>query len=77
VHPLVNLYLTVIHNLGDGSGLVQPRITWDMDQNLQLVAGADLPYGGRGTELGGFELPGLGYTTEQAPSAYCWLSWFF
>lgn len=58
-HPLVSLWLTTIRNLDDDSGLVQPRLVWNAEQDLEVTVGADLFYGGRGSELGGLVVPGL------------------
>ena len=59
-HPLVTLAVSLIHNLGDGSGIVQPRINWNATQNSRVIVGLDTAYGGHGTEFGGFTVPGLG-----------------
>jgi hypothetical protein len=77
-HPLLNGYVTAIHNLNDGSGTVQPRLVWDVAENLQALAGLDLPYGGRDTEFGGLALEQAGgLTAAPATSAYLWVSWYF
>ncbi len=55
VHPLFNLSLTGIHNSQDPSGIVQPRAVWDMAQNVQVVLGGNIMYGGKGSEFGGFQ----------------------
>ncbi|MBN2233345.1 MAG: hypothetical protein JW781_11095 [Deltaproteobacteria bacterium] len=57
VHPLVNLMVTVIGNLDDGSLVCQPRLAWDVTRALDLLLGADLPVGGRGSEFGTRRLP--------------------
>jgi hypothetical protein len=43
--PLVNLQVSVLTNLDDGSGLVQPQWTWDVAENVQLLAGALWAFG--------------------------------
>jgi hypothetical protein len=55
-HPLVNLSGTVIANLEDGSWLLQPKMTWNLAQNLDLLLGATLAEGPANSEFGGFEL---------------------
>lgn len=78
LHPLLNAYLTVINNLTDPSGILQPRLTWDATQDLQIVLGGNLSYGPKGTEYGGFKVPGLdGYVKAQNSAFFLWLSYFF
>ncbi|NLC70458.1 MAG: hypothetical protein GX751_03765 [Desulfuromonadaceae bacterium] len=77
LHPLVNLYLTIISNLEDPSGILQPRLLWDVGQNLRLTVGGNFYCGGPETEYGGFETAGAGLTQRPAPSVFCWLSWYF
>jgi|GEM_PF-189190 len=82
LHPLVNLWATVLHNLDDDSGLLQPRLVWSAEENLEITLGADLYYGGRGTELGGLEVPGFP-GAEHPPvvaspdRVYLWASLYF
>jgi len=77
VHPLVNVFLTVINNMDDPSGIVQPRLTWDITQDLQLTCGGNIFYGGKGTEYGGFTLSSPAIMIETPDSAYLWLAWYF
>jgi len=51
--PLVNVFGSVLANLNDGSRHLQIRGVWDARENLQLMAGLNLPDGQRGTEYGG------------------------
>lgn len=76
-HPLVNLFLTAITNLADPSGLLQPRVVYDLEQNTRITAGADLYWGEPGSEFGGWEVPRTGLSTEPADGVYVWLSRFF
>jgi len=76
-HPLVNSYVSVIVNTGDGSGILQPRVTVDPAQNLQVLFGANLYFGGTDTEFGGITIPGFSYTEAPADSVYLWLSWYY
>jgi len=55
-HPLVNLSGTAIASLEDGSWLLQPKMTWNLAQNLDLLLGATLAEGPENSEFGGFEL---------------------
>ena len=77
LHPLVNVLLTVTGNLEDGSGAIQPRAVWDIASNLQLTAGANIYYGGKGTEYGGIEIPLTGLFYAPPDSAYLWMTFFF
>ncbi len=77
LHPLFNAYLTVINNLGDPSGILQPRAIWDMTQNVQVTFGGNIYYGAPGTEYGGFEIPDTDLLIEPQDSAFLWLSYFF
>jgi hypothetical protein len=77
VHPLFNLYLTVINNSADPSGILQPRAVWDAAEDIQLTLGATLYYGQEGTEYGGFPLPGTSLLNTPPNSAFLWLTYFF
>jgi hypothetical protein len=77
LHPLVNFYLTIITNIRDPSGIIQPRLTWDATQNLQLVTGITAEWGNSSSEFGGFTIPG---TNVRAPSdnrLFLWLLYYF
>lgn len=77
VHPLVNLVITVITNLADPSGIFQPRAVWDVAQSVQVTAGGNLYYGERGSEFGGFQVPGSGLFAEPANSSFLWVTYYF
>ena len=77
VHPLLNLYLTIINNIEDSSGMLQPRCAWDIMQDLDLTLGANLPYGGKGSEYGGIPTTNSNYFIQSPSSLYLWLSWYF
>lgn len=91
VNPLLNLWITTLRNLDDDSGLVQPRLVWNATQDLEITVGADLSYGGRGSELGGLVVPELaripsgawGFPADRTPvlaspdRVYLWVSWYF
>ncbi|MCB2186705.1 MAG: hypothetical protein KQJ78_09825 [Deltaproteobacteria bacterium] len=77
LHPLVNVYLTTITNLADPSGIVQPRVVYDVAQNWQITAGLALYWGGAGSEYGGFAVPPSGLVFQSPNSAFLWLEWFF
>jgi hypothetical protein len=78
-HPLVNLSGTVIANLEDGSWLLQPKMTWNLAQNLDLLLGATLAEGPASSEFGGFELQ-IGPRTANVvrpDSVTLWLTAYF
>lgn len=77
VHPLVNIILSAITNLHDPSGVLQPRVTYDLTQNMQLIAGGSIFWGSPGSEFGGVKIPGTGFTARGADAGYLWLSWYF
>jgi hypothetical protein len=77
LHPLVNFYVTVITNLADPSGVMQPRITWDASQNLQVTAGADVYAGEQDTEFGGFDIASLPFDEAPSNRIYIWVSYFY
>ena len=77
LHPLFKVFMTTINNVHDPSGILQPYATWDMTQNLQLTGGVNVFYGAKGSEYGGFLLPGTDIRTKSPNNAYLWLSYFF
>lgn len=77
LHPLVNVCLTVINNITDPSGILQPRLTWDVIRDVQLICGGNLFYGGRETEYGGFKVPGNNSLNKAPDNVYIWLTYFF
>jgi hypothetical protein len=77
LHPLVSIFLTSINNIEDPSGILQPYATWDITQSLQLTCGVNISYGAKGTEFGGFTLPGTDLRTRSPDSVYLWLTYYF
>ena len=77
LHPLLNFYLTVINNMADPSGILQPRAVWDVTENTRITAGANLSYGEAGSEYGGFKLLNSNYYTIPENSVLLWMSHFF
>jgi len=77
VHPLFNVYLTVINNLADPSGALQPRAVWDIAEEIQITLGANKYYGRRETEYGGFKIPGTTLLNKAPDCAFLWLTYFF
>lgn len=77
LHPLFTIYCTGILNLYDTSGVLQPRGVWDVTQNSQLIVGANLYFGGPGTEYGGFTLPGTPWQTPSPDTGYLLYTYYF
>ncbi|NOY69723.1 MAG: hypothetical protein GXP53_09610 [Deltaproteobacteria bacterium] len=77
LHPLVNLYLTIINNLYDPSGIVQPWVVWNMTQDTNLKLGANFYYGGHETEFGGYEISSTPFLNKPPDSMFLWLTWYF
>ena len=77
LHPLFHVFFTAINNIEDPSGILQPYATWDVAQNLQLTGGLSVSYGVKGTEFGGFTLPGTDIRSNPSDNAYIWLSYYF
>ena len=77
LNPLLNAYLTVINNLADPSGILQPRVIWDITEDIQITLGGNICYGRRNTEYGGFKYPDSDFFNEAPGSAYLWLTYFF
>jgi hypothetical protein len=77
LHPLLNVYFTSISNVEDPSGILQPRAVWDLMQNLQLTVGANIFWGGKDTEYGGFIIPGTNLGSKSPDDAYLWLTYYF
>ena len=77
LHPLFQVFFTAINNVEDPSGILQPYATWDITQNLQLTGGLSVSYGAKGTEFGGFTLPGTDIRSKSPDNAYLWLIYYF
>jgi hypothetical protein len=77
LHPLFNCYLTVINNLADPSGVVQPRAVWDVMQNVQITMGANIYYGREGTEYGGIKIPFTPFVARGNDSVFLWVTYYF
>jgi hypothetical protein len=68
--PLFNLYTNLIANLNDGSKYLQLRGVYDWQQDVQLMAGLNLPSGDRGTEYGGVPVAGVSAFASTGRSVY-------
>ena len=77
LHPLFSAFLTSINNVEDPSGILQPRVIWDIRQNLQMTMGANLFWGSKGSEYGGFIIPGTDIRSKSPDNVYLWLTYYF
>jgi len=77
LHPLFNVYITVIENLTDPSGAIQPRAVWDIAEDMQITVGGALYHGRKGTEYGGVTIPGTRFIDRPPGTAFLWISYFF
>ena len=84
MHPLVNIFLTTIVNLEDPSGVILPRLTYDISEDIRITLGGTLNRGGNGTEYGGWDFPfpvpaapGTSLSITPADTVYTWLTWYF
>lgn len=77
LHPLFSAFFTSINNVEDPSGILQPRVVWDIRQNLQMTMGANVFWGSKGSEYGGYIIPGTGIRSRSPDNVYLWLSYYF
>lgn len=76
--PLLILGPTLFVNLGDGSGLLQFLGTYSLAQNLDLLAGFNLPAGPDGSEFGGLETAAADGRLLTPPNTlFARLAWYF
>lgn len=76
-HPLLNGAVTTLVDLAGPSVNLQPRLVWDVRQDLQLILGAQLSLGARGTEYGGIVDPASGLEYQSPATVFLWLrAWF-
>ena len=75
--PLLNVFGTLLQNLNDGSRLAQLRGVYDWRQNLQVMAGVNLPAGERGSEYGGIPVAPGGPYLAGGSSVYARLAYYF
>lgn len=77
VHPLWNIYLTLITNLRDPSGLGLLYSVIDLTQDSSLTIGVDFPWGGKSTEYGGYSIPGVSCILDKQRRIYTRWTWYF
>jgi len=67
----------LISNINDGSWLTQWLATFDWQQNLTLLLGANIPVGSHDTEFGGIPTSSAGVYSGGGRSAYAQLAYYF
>ncbi|MGE5240309.1 MAG: hypothetical protein ACM3NI_01560 [Bacteroidota bacterium] len=75
--PLFNFYTNLIANLNDGSKYLQLRGVYDWMEDVQLMAGINLPSGRRGTEYGGVPVAGTSTFVSAGKSVYVRGAYYF
>lgn len=66
--PLMTLSPTVIADLDDGSFYLLVAANWSLSDNLVLIAGAETPFGPKGSEFGGLPLSPASPTALSPPA---------
>jgi hypothetical protein len=77
LHPLIKANLTVISNIADPSGIIQPHVVFDLTEEIQCTIGGNIYCGPSDTEFGGFNISGTDYLYKSPNSAYLRLTYFF
>jgi hypothetical protein len=75
--PLFNLHTNLIANLNDSSKYLQLRGVYDWQQDMQLMAGLNLPSGDRGTEYGGVPVVGTSTFASTGRAVYVRGGYYF
>jgi hypothetical protein len=75
--PLFNLHTNLIANLNDGSKYLQLRGVYDWQQDVQLMAGLNLPSGSRGAEYGGIPVAGSSVFVSSGRAVYLRGGYYF
>jgi hypothetical protein len=68
--PLLRIKPTLIANLGDGGLLALVQATYSVHENVDLVAGVQIPLAARGTEFGGIPLAAGGSPLIELPRLF-------
>jgi len=75
--PLWLLTPNAFVNIGDGSFLAQLVTTYDIKQDLQILAALTVPVGATGTEYGGIDSGVAGKQLSTGPGIFAQLAWYF
>ncbi len=77
ISPLWILTPNAFINMSDQSFLVQLVSTYDLQQNLQLLAAVGMPVGATGTEYGGIDSGIAGKPLSTEFNLFAQLAWYF
>jgi len=77
LHPLVNVFGSLIWNLNDGSAFLQVRGIYDWRQDAQLSAGVNIGFGDRGDEFGGIAVAGSSVFIAPGRSFFLRTAYYF
>ena len=75
--PLWLLTPNAFINIGDGSFLTQLVTSYDLKQDLQILAALSVPVGAAGTEYGGIDSDIAGKQLSSGASISAQLAWYF
>jgi len=75
--PLLRLSPNLFVNLADPSAFAQLVMSYDMQQDIQLLAALNIPVGPNGSEYGGIEATQAGTYLSTGPSLFAQLAWYF
>jgi hypothetical protein len=75
--PLLVLSPNMFINLTDPSALAQLVLSYDWQQNIQLLAAMNIPLGSNGSEYGGIEAQQSGLFVSTGASLFAQLAWYF
>jgi hypothetical protein len=75
--PLLVITPNIFTNLDDPSALLQLVAQFDIAQDLQLLAAANMPIGAPGTEYGGIDSGIDGLYLSVGASLFLQLAWYF
>ncbi len=68
---------TLLNLIGDGSLLLQPRLSWDLAQDVQFLTGLNIPLGGDDDEYGTYTDKESSLEYGRATQAYLVITWYF
>ena len=77
LNPLLNFNFTAIANLNDPSFLLQPGITWDAAQNIEITVSSNFTIGGKDDEYGQIQIPSSTKSVDRGSSLFLWITMFF
>jgi hypothetical protein len=75
--PLLNLTPNIFINLTDPSALAQLVLSYDWQQDIQLIVALGVPIGPNGSEYGGIDSEQSGLYLSTGASLFAQLAWYF